>query len=339
MPGAALLAIARRLAALLPVIFIVSVLVFVTLRVLPVDPAKMSLPASASIAQVEAKREEMGLNRPIPEQYAIWVTEAMRGNLGTSAIYRMPTAEVVFSRLPATIELAVLALALAIVVGVAGGLALFSLRGTVLEPVGLGLTSMVMALPDFLLSLLLILGLGVLLPLFPVNGRLAPGLATPDITGFLLLDMVLAGDRAGLASALRHMALPVLALGLSFTPLIVRVLHASLVTTWQQSYIRQARLRGLDEGAILFGQALRNAMLPVVVLIGTQFGALFGGTLLVEMIFSYPGIGNLMMRAIQTVDLSVLMTVAMIYCTATLLFNALADAGAWLLNPRLRGEG
>lgn len=133
------------------------------------------------------------------------------------------------------------------------------------------------------------------------------------------------------------MALPVLALGLSFAPLIVRVLHASLITTYQQSYIRQARLRGMSDRTILFGQALKNAMLPVVILIGTQFGALFGGTLLVEAIFSYPGVGNLMIRAIQTVDLSVLMAVAMIYCTATLLFNSLADAGAWWINPRLLG--
>lgn len=339
MPVPLALALVRRLLALVPVIFIVSVLVFVTLRVLPVDPAKMSLPASATIAQVEAAREAMGLNKPIWEQYAIWIGDALQGNLGTSALYRTPTVSVVFERLPATIELSVAALLLATGVGVTAGLALFAVRGTVFETAGLALTSMLMALPDFLLSLLLILAFGVLIPLFPVNGRLEPGMIAPDITGFLLLDLAISGDWAGLASALRHMALPVLALGLSFSPLILRVLHSSLLGVYQQSYIRQARLRGLSDRSILFGQALRNAMLPVVILIGTQFGGLFGGTLLVEVIFSYPGIGNLMIKAIQTVDLSVLMAVAMIYCVATLLMNALADVAASLLDPRLRGQG
>ncbi len=327
----------RRLAAILPVFLLVSVMVFFTLRVLPVDPAKMSLPASATIAQVEAKREEMGLNKPIWQQYLQWAGAALHGDFGTSAIYRMPASEVIAERLPATIELALAALLVAVTFGMAGGIGLFALRGTPLEPVGLFLTSAVMALPDFLLAILLILLFGVLIPLFPVNGRLPPGMSVPSVTGFLLLDTLLAGDGTAFLAALRHMVLPVLALGLAFTPLILRVLHASLVATYQQSYIAQARLRGMSDGAILFTQALKNAVLPVLVLVGTQFGSLFGGTLLVEMIFSYPGIGNLMMRAIQTVDLDILLTVALIYCGTTLLFNALADAAVYLLNPRLRG--
>lgn len=328
--------VGRRLMAIVPVFAVVTILVFGALRILPVDPAQMSMPPSATIEQVEAKREEMGLNKPIWEQYTRWLNRAVEGDLGESSQYRMPTARIVLERLPATIELAMCALVFAVLVGVAGGLLIFSARGTPFESVGMVITSAIMALPDFLLALLFILLFGVLFPIFPVNGRLDPGLQVPEHTGFLLIDSLLTGDMAIFASAVSHIALPVMALGFAFSPTIVRVLHSSLVNTYQQSYIRQARLRGLSDREILFGQALKNAILPVVILVGTQFGGLFGGTLLVEVIFSFPGLGNLMVKAMQTADLSVIMAVALIYCATTLLFNSLADAAAYLLNPKLR---
>lgn len=328
--------IARRLLAILPVFAVVTLLVFGALRILPVDPAQMSLPPSATIAQVEAKRETMGLNRPIWEQYAIWARAAMTGDLGESAQYRMSTASVVLDRLPATIELVICALIFAVGVGMAGGLLIFAARGSAFEAAGLVVTSAVMSLPDFLLALLFILLFGVLIPIFPVNGRLDPGMQVPPHTGFLLIDAVATGDFTIVRSAINHIALPVMALGLAFSPTIVRVLHASLINTYQQSYILQARLRGLSGREILFGQALKNAILPVVILVGTQFGGLFGGTLLVEMIFSFPGLGNLMVKAMQTADLSVIMAISLIYCATTLIFNSLADALAYLLNPKLR---
>jgi ABC-type dipeptide/oligopeptide/nickel transport system permease component len=328
--------IGRRLLATLPVFAVVTLLVFGALRILPVDPAQMSLPPTATIAQVEAKREAMGLNRPIWEQYSIWVKTALTGDLGESSQYRMSTAQLVVDRLPATIELVICALIFAVCVGMTGGLLIFAARGTVFEAVGLVVTSAVMALPDFLLALLFILLFGVLMPIFPVNGRLDPGMQVPAQTGFLLIDAALTGDLRLFISAVDHMALPVMALGLAFSPTIVRVLHASLINTYQQSYILQARLRGLSGREILFGQALKNAILPVVILVGTQFGGLFGGTLLVEMIFSFPGLGSLMVKAMQTADLSVIMAIALIYCATTLIFNSVADALAYLLTPKLR---
>ncbi len=328
--------ITRRLLAIVPVFAVVTVLIFGALRILPVDPAQMSLPPSATIEQVEAKREAMGLNRPIWEQYAIWARGAIAGDLGESSQYRTSTVDVVLERLPATIELVISALIFAVCVGMAGGMLIFTARGTVFESVGLVVTSAVMALPDFLLALLFILLFGVLIPIFPVNGRLDPGMQVPPHTGFLLIDAMLSGDIRIFISAIEHIALPVTALGLAFSPTIVRVLHASLINTYQQSYILQARLRGLNGREILFGQALKNAILPVVILVGTQFGGLFGGTLLVEMIFSFPGLGNLMVKAMQMADLSVIMAIALIYCATTLIFNSVADALAYLLNPRLR---
>lgn len=328
--------VVRRFAAVLPVFFIVTMLVFGALRVLPVDPAQMSMPAFASVEQVEAKREQMGLNKPIYVQYGIWVRDVLHGDFGESTQYRSSTSALVLDRLPATIELALCALIFAIVVGVAGGIIIFSVRDTPLETVGLVGTSVLMALPDFLLALIFILILGVLYPIFPVNGRLDPGITLESNSGFLLIDSLLSGDITIFFSVVSHLALPVMALGFAFAPMIIRVLHSSLVSTYQNSYIKQARLRGLSDRKILFGQALKNALLPVIILVGTQFGGLFGGTFLVEMIFSYPGLGNLMLKAMQSTDLPIIMTVSLIYCATTLLFNSLADACAYLINPKLR---
>ncbi|MDR7126385.1 ABC transporter permease [Pseudotabrizicola sp. 4114] len=328
--------LARRFASVIPVFIIVTMLVFGTLRLLPVDPAQMSMPPSASIEQVEAKREQMGLNKPVYVQYGLWVRDVFQGDFGQSTQYRMPTGALVLERLPATVELALSALVFAIVVGVAGGLAIFAVRDTPLETAGLVGTSALMALPDFLLALLFILFLGVLYPILPVNGRLDPGITLESDTGFFLIDALLSGDPAIFLNVVAHLALPVMALGLAFAPMIIRVLHSSLVSTYQHSYIEQARLRGISDRKILFGQALKNALLPVIILVGTQFGGLFGGTLLVEMIFSYPGLGNLMLRSMQTADLPIIMSVSLIYCATTLLFNSLADAGAYLINPKLR---
>lgn len=311
-------------------------LVFAALRILPVDPAKMSMPPSATLEQVAAKREQMGLNKPIYVQYGIWVRDVMHGDFGVSTQYRTPTSSLVLERLPATIELSLSALIFSVFVGVIGGVAIFSVRNTRLETLGLVGTSALMALPDFLLALLFILIFGVLYPIFPVNGRLDPGIIVESHSGFLLIDSLLTGHFEIFLNVVSHLAMPVMALGLAFAPTIIRVLHSSLVTTYQHSYIQQARLRGISDRKILFRHALKNALLPVVILLGTQFGGLFGGTLLVEMIFSYPGLGNLMLKGIQSTDLPIIMTVSLIYCATTLLFNSLADACAYLINPKLR---
>lgn len=328
--------IARRLAAVIPVFIIVTMLVFGALRVLPVDPAQMSMPPSATLEQVAAKREQMGLNKPIYFQYGIWLRDVSHGDFGESTQYRMSTGALVLERLPATIELALSALVFSIVVGVVGGVAIFAMRETPLETAGLVGTSVLMALPDFLLALIFILVFGVLYPIFPVNGRLDPGITLESNSGFLLFDSLRSGDVTIFLNVVSHLALPVMALGFAFAPTIIRVLHSSLISTYQHSYIKQARLRGLSDRKILFGQALKNAMLPVIILVGTQFGGLFGGTLLVEMIFSYPGLGNLMLKGMQSTDLPIIMTVSLIYCATTLLFNSLADGCAYLINPKLR---
>jgi peptide/nickel transport system permease protein len=327
---------ARRLLAAVPILLVVSAVLFCVLRVLPVDPAAMSLPPSASIAEIDAKRREMGLDRPLSQQYLIWLRSALRGDFGSSIQFRRQAGSLVAESLPATIELAVIAMAVATILGFGGGLLLFRLRNTVFEFIADLGSILLLSIPEFLWGLILLFLFGVMLQLLPFTGRLSPGLSQPHITGFLLLDALIAGRFDIFWSALQHLILPAAALGLAFSPAIMRVLRSSLFDVYQEDYIEHARQRGLSENRILIGHALRNAALPTLTLAGVQFGFLFSGTLLVEVIYSYPGMGNLMVDAVRNADLPLIQTVGLTYCIVVLLINTVIDGLYLLLNPKLR---
>ncbi len=333
-----LLILGRRALSAIPILFVVSLLLFVALRVLPVDPAAMSMPPSATLAEIDAMRSQMGLDRPLLEQYGIWLGQAAHGDFGQSLHLRRPVLRLVADTLPATIELAVAAMLVASVLGVGGGLLLFTLRGRRSELVVETGTTVLMSVPEFLWALLFIFVFGVLLHALPFTGRLDASLPRPDKTGFLLLDAILVGRADVLWSALAHLVLPAVALGLAFAPPIMRVLRSSLLDVYHDDYIRQARLRGLSEGRILWRHALKNAALPMLTLMGVQFGFLFGGSLLIEVIYSYPGLGNLMVDAVRNADLPIIQIVGLTYCVLVLAINTLVDALYVVLNPKLRGR-
>lgn len=328
--------LARRILVSIPILLLVSMLLFMILRVLPVDPAAMSLPPNATIEEIEAKRVEMGLTLPLPQQYAIWLSQVAHGDFGTSIQLRTSVTRLIGQTLPATIELAVLAMTIASVLGIAGGLLLFYLRGTRSETV-LDVGSIaLLSLPEFLWGLFLILLFGVWFEFLPFTGVLSAGYQKPDITGFLLVDSLITGQFATFWNAVQHLILPAFALGVSFSPPIMRVLRSSLLDVYQDDYIHQARLRGLSERRILIGHALKNAILPTLSLMGVQFGFLFGGTLLIEIIYSYPGMGNLMVDAIRNTDLPIIQAVGLTYCVVVLVISILVDSLYLILNPKLR---
>lgn len=326
----------RRLLTAIPTLFVVSGLLFIVLRLLPVDPAAMSLPPNATLDEIAAMRTAMGLDKPLPVQFLIWLGQILSGDFGTSIQFRLPVWQLVSDALPATIELAFLSMVVATITGLAAGLLAFHFRDGPGEAV-LDLGSVVvLSLPEFLWALMLMLIFGVWLNALPFMLRLDPGIERPVITGFLLLDTLLAGRLDAFLSALRHMILPVLALGISAAPAIMRVLRSSLLDVYQEDYIHQARLRGLPERRVLLRHGLKNAILPTLSLMGVQFGFLFGGTLLVEVIFSYPGMGNLMIDAIRNVDMPVIQIVGLTYCVMVLLISTVVDALYLVLNPKLR---
>jgi len=328
--------ITRRLLAAIPILLVVSALLFGVLRLLPIDPAAMSLPPTATIAEVEAKRREMGLDRSLPEQYLIWLRDALHGDFGRSIALRRDAGSLVAATLPATIELAVAAMAIAALLGVGGGLLMFHLRGTLFEAVADFASILLLSIPEFLWGLILLFVFGVALQLLPFTGEVAPGLPLPHITGFLLLDALLVGRFDVFLSACQHLILPAFALGLAFSPTIMRVLRSSLFDVYHEDYIQQGRLRGLSERKILLGHALKNASLPTLTLAGVQFGILFSGTLLVEVIYSYPGMGNLMVDAVRNADLPLIQAIALTYCIVVLMINTAVDGLYVVLNPKLR---
>lgn len=327
----------RRALLAVPILLCVSALVFVILRLLPADPIAMSLPPGASAEEYEKLRQAFGLDRSLVEQYLIWLTKLLTGDLGNSIYFRRPVTELIARSLPATLELVGAGMALGILAGVSGGLALFAARGRLGGSILDGATTVMMAIPEFLWAILLILFVGVGLQWLPFIGRLGPGLAVPPPrTGFLILDALLAARFDVLASALTHLLLPALSLAVGLAPLIMRVLRSSLLETIHDDYIVQARRRGISERRLLLRHALPNAALPTISLIGVQGGFMFGGTLLVEMIFAYPGLGNLMIDAVRNHDLPLIQAVSLVYCVLVLGINAIVEVAYLAINPRFR---
>ena len=336
MSGEILGIVLRRIAVAIPLMLLVSILVFVVLRLIPADPVAMSVPPNATNEDIEALRREMGLHLPIMHQYAIWLGHILQGDLGKSIAFGQPVFTLIGQSLPATIELAVFGAFFATAIGLPGGILLFRLRGRPSEQaVDVGSTLM-MSIPEFLWALFLILVFGVAFNLLPFAGRLPPDMTIPKVTGFLLLDCLLTGDFTAFLEAIRHMLLPALALALGTVPLIMRLLRSSLLDVIGEDYVTMARLRGVPERRVINRHALRNALLPTLSLMGVQFGFLFGGTLLVEVIYSYPGLGNLMVEAVRNTDLPIIQGAALIFALAVLTINLVVDVVYIVVNPKLR---
>lgn len=332
------LMLARRIGVALVQLAVVSLLVFIVLRLLPADPLAMLAPAEASYQDVAAMREALGLDRSIPAQYAIWLRDVLGGDLGRSTQLKQPVLGLILAALPMTLELVFAGLFVGVTLGFAMALASFHWRGGVFERVVEIISSLSQSIPEFLWAILLILAFGLGLHLLPFIGPIDPQFVVPSRTGFLLIDTLLSGQVDAFFSRLSHLTLPALALGLGKAPLIVRILRSSLIEAYTEEYVYSARLRGLNERRILFAHALRNAVLPTVSLLGVQAGFIFGGTLLIEAIYSFPGLGNLMISAVRFHDLPLIQGITLTYCTVVLLMNSLVDLIYVWLNPRLRAQ-
>ncbi len=326
----------RRLAVAIPTLILLSLVVFVVLRLLPVDPLSMMLPPSATAADSAALRQQMGFDKPIPVQFAIWLWEAARGNLGLSINFRQPVTTLMAAAIPATIELALAGLFISLVISIPGGVIAYVLYRRKREAAADLVVTLLQSMPSFLWALLLIVVFGVLWPVLPFSGRVGQDVTLPGITGLALVDLLITGQFNAWLSALSHLLLPALALALSFAPLVIRVLRSGLIDAANEPYVEVARLRGLSETRILWRHMLKNAALPTITMIGVQFGFLFGGALLVEMIFGFPGVGTLMVQAVKGNDLPLIQGIALLFCVLMLGINAIVDVLYAVLNPRLR---
>jgi ABC-type dipeptide/oligopeptide/nickel transport system permease component len=319
-----------------PTLIGVAIIVFVLLRVVPGDPIAMMMPPGASAADIDNLRRLYGLDQPILVQFLHWTADLLHGNLGTSISLRQNVVGLVLGRLPATLELVFAAMLIATLGGVLLAVAAVYWRGHWPEALVDGLSGLGQAIPDFLWALLFVLGLGVLLPILPISGRIDPENEFAFVTQFYLIESLLRGRFDIFRDLLAHLVLPAMALALPLMAVIARVLKNSLGEAMRQDYILLARIKGFSRLRIILREALRNALVPTVTLTGVQFTFLLGGTVLVERIFSYPGIGNMAIGAVIDRDLPLIQGLILTFAVLFIATNLLIDMSYALLNPRLR---
>ena len=328
----------RRLAMAIPTLLGVAVFIFVLIRVVPGDPVAMMVSGEASPDDIAKLRALYGLDRSIPEQFLIFVQQLMRGDFGTSISLRQDVLRLVLGRLPATLELAVVALVMAVVSGVTLALVSVYWRGRWEEIAADGVSAIALAIPEFLWALLLILLFGVALPVFPISGRIEPSNLAQFHTQFYLIESLLTGRLALAAELMRHLVLPAVALALPLTAVIARVLKSSLLEAIAQEYILLARVKGFSPLYVLIRHALPNALIPAVTVTGVHFTLLIGGTVLVELIFAYPGIGNMLYSASINRDLPLMQGITIVFAVIFMVLNILIDLSYALINPKVRQQ-
>jgi peptide/nickel transport system permease protein len=314
----------------------VAVIVFFVIRVVPGNPIAMMLPPGATEDDIARLTALYGLDRSIPEQFGIWLAGIVQGDFGTSISLRQPVLDLVLGRLPATLELALLALGIAVLLGGTAALIGTRWRATRVEAgidVGNGLA---LSMPDFLWGLVLILLFGVLWPVFHISGRVTPSLDLPFVTGFYLIESLLRLRLDLTADLLAHMIMPALALGIPLAAIIGQLLKQSLKETMNLDYVTLARTKGYGEMRVILREALRNAALPTLTLVGVQFTFLIGGTVIIERLFSYEGLGNMAIDAVVNRDLPLIQGIVILFAVIFTAVNLIVDLLYAVLNPRLR---
>ena len=325
-----------RLLTMLVTLFGVAIVVFVVIRVAPGDPIAMMLPPGASDDDIARLRALYGLDKSIVQQFFIWLGGVLHGDFGTSISLRQDVLGLVFDRLPATLELATVALLMAIALGTTAAILGARSRGTPIEA-GIDVVSgATLSIPDFLWGLVLILLFGVLVPVFDISGRVSPELDLPFVTQFYLVESVLRLRFDLTWDLLKHMLMPAVALALPLAAIIAQLLKQSLKEVLDLDYVVLARVKGFSETQVILREALKNAALPTLTLVGVQFTFLIGGTVIVERLFSYEGLGNMAIDAVINRDLPLIQGIVLVFALLFVLINLTVDMMYALLNPRLR---
>lgn len=302
--------IRRRLLQSILVVWGVSVLVFFLLRLAPGDPVSLLLSETASPEQMEAVREKWGLNEPIPVQYMVFLGRALQGDLGDSLFFQQPAIEVLLERMPATLQLSGVALLFSLTVAIPMGMMSALKRDTIWDYLGTGLAMVGQAIPPYWLGIMLILVFSVGLGWFPTSGRGTFG----------------------------HLILPAITLGSVLMALITRLVRSGMLDVLGEDFIRTARAKGLQEQHVIVRHALRNILIPLVTVVGLQLGALFGGAVITESIFAWPGVGRLALQAINARDYPMVQASVLFISVVYVFLNLAIDILYVYLDPRIRYE-
>ncbi|MBF6594762.1 MAG: ABC transporter permease [Thermaceae bacterium] len=327
---------ARRLLGLIPVLLGISLLVFLFLHLIPGDPAVVLLGERATPEQVATLREKMGLNQPLYTQYFLFMRNLLHGDLGNSVFNLLPIREQLASRWPATFELALSSILIAVLVGIPLGILAAVRKNSMADNFSTIFSLVGVSMPVFWLGLLLIYLFAVNLQWLPPSGRISveAGASFKTITGFYLLDSIIQGR--SLAEVAAHLILPALTLGTIPLAILTRITRGAMLEVLSQDYVRTARAKGLGERVVIWRHALKNALLPVVTIIGLQFGTLLGGAILTETIFSWPGIGSWIYEGILNRDYPVVQGGVIFVALVFVVVNLVVDLSYALLDPRIQ---
>ena len=326
----------RRLLLTVPILIGLSILVFVFVRSLPGGPAIALLGERATDQAEQQIEEQLGLDKPLYVQYGRYVNNIIHGNLGNSIVTRQPVADELARQFPATVELGFAAMLFAIVLGVPLGFIAAKRYQGVLDNASLLVSLIGVSFPVFFLALLLKYVFAVKLGWLPTIGRLNVTTDLSHPTNLYVLDAILTGNWAALEDAVKHLILPAIALGTIPLAIVARITRAATLDVISEDYVRTARAKGLDQNVIDRRHILKNAMLPVITVIGLQTGLLLTGAVLTETVFAWPGVGRMMLDAIRYRDYAILQGGILFFAVVIVFVNLLVDMSYALLNPRIR---
>ncbi len=308
----------KRLFSTIPTLFLVTIVVFLLLHLSPGDPASMMLGSYATPAEIEIFREKMGFNRPLPEQYFAWLWRAVQGDLGQSLNANVPVLDMMIERLPRTFSLALLAMMFSVVIGMPLGILASIRQNTAYDQAAMSFALLGLSIPDFVAGLLLIL-------LFSVYMGWAPSMGYVPIVDSPVEWFM-------------HLLLPAFSLGFLMAAVTARMTRSSVVDVLRQDYVMTARSKGLPESKIIRIHVLKNALIPVVTVVGINFGAVFRGAVVIETLFAIPGLGRMLITGIQYRDYPVIQGCLLAIVTIYILINFLVDMLYAVLDPRIRYE-
>lgn len=310
--------IIHRLLELLPTLFLASILIFLIIVLAPGDPALMMAGSDSTAEDIEYQRERMGLNRPLPVRYGIWLSDVVKLNLGYSLYTKRPVVQVLRDAFPQSMKLAILSLFVAMLVGFPFGMLAALKQNSRIDAIITGVSSVGLAIPPFWLGIVMILFFSVRMRILPPSGVGDP-------------------DQGGLDN-LRYLIMPVATIAFSNASVFCRFLRSAMIDVLSADYVRTAWAKGLGGRAVLTNHALKNAMIPVVTIIGIQFGRLLGGAVIVESVFAYSGLGRLSVLSILNRDYPVVQGVLMLVVLIFLLVNLAVDLAYGYLDPRIKFE-
>jgi len=327
--------ILRRILVLIPTLLGVSILVFLMLHLTPGDPAELLMGERASEEALQEIREHLGLNKPLHEQYLLFLKQLMQGDLGETIWTRQQVWIEVKQRFPATIELSIVALFISCFAGMIFGIISATKQYSIFDYLSMLGALVGVSMPIFWLGLVFMLIFALNLGWLPMSGRLSVGVEVETITNLYILDAIITRNWPALRDALWHIIMPAVTLSTIPTAIVARMTRSAMLEVLRQDYIRTAKAKGLSQFKVIFKHALRNALIPVVTTIGLQFGVLLGGAILTETIFAWPGVGKWMYDAVMQRDYMVIRSGTLFIATIFVLINLCVDVLYAIINPRI----